>query len=389
MNKGMKIVFFGSSLVSAYWNGAATYYRGIIKALASRGHEITFYEPDIYDRQANRDIPDPDWAKVVVYSAEDLDHVIRTVENAAIDADMLVKTSGVGAFDRELEKAVIDFAGPDTLKVFWDVDAPATLDRVQADESDPFLPLIPEYDMILTYGGGSPVVNAYKELGAKQCVPVYNAVDPFTHHPTAYSDKFGADLALLANRLPDREARIEEFFLRPAAECPQRQFLLGGSGWNGKLMSQNVRWIGHVKTHDHNLFNSSPLAVLNVNRESMARYGFSPPTRVFEAAGAAACLITDEWEGIEMFLEPDREVLVARDGKHVAAIVNSLDEETAREIGKAAYKRVIAEHTYEHRAKQLEDLLDARARNVRIFVPRPRAVAPLKLQSGQFVATGE
>jgi spore maturation protein CgeB len=379
MNKGMKIVFFGSSLVSAYWNGAATYYRGIIKALASRGHEITFYEPDIYDRQQNRDMPDPEWANVVVYSAEDLDEVLHTVERAADGVDMLVKTSGVGAWDRELEKAVIEFARPDTLKVFWDVDAPATLDRVHADGTDPFLPLIPQFDMVLTYGGGNPVVDAYKELGASQCVPIYNAVDPFTHHPTAYSDKFGGDLALLANRLPDREARIEEFFLRPAAECPGRRFILGGSGWDGKLLSPNVRWIGHVKTHDHNLFNSSPLAVLNVNRESMARYGFSPPTRVFEAAGAAACLITDEWEGIEMFLEPDREVLVARDGEHVSAIVNSLDSDTAREIGMAAYKRVIAEHTYEHRAKQLEELLNVRSRNVRIFVPRQKPMARPKV----------
>jgi len=295
---------------------------------------------------------------------------LRTVERAVRGADMVVKTSGVGAFDRELESAVVEFAGTDALKVFWDVDAPATLDRVHEDDADRFKPLIPKFDMVLTYGGGAPVVNAYKALGANQCVPVYNAVDPFTHHPTAYSEKFGADLALLANRLPDREARIEEFFLRPAAECRNRKFLLGGSGWDDKLMSPNVKWIGHVKTHDHNLFNSSPLAVLNVNRESMARYGFSPPTRVFEAAGAAACLITDEWDGIEMFLEPDNEVLVARDGEHVAAIVDSLDEQAAREIGKAAYKRVISEHTYEHRAKQLEKLLDAKVQEARVFVPQ-------------------
>ena len=370
MKNGMNIVFFGSSLVSAYWNGAATYYRGIISALASHGHDITFYEPDIYDRQANRDIPDPDYARVVVYSADSENEILRTVERAVLGADMVVKTSGVGAFDRELESAVVEFAGTDALKVFWDVDAPATLDRVHEDDADPFKPLIPKFDMVLTYGGGAPVVNAYKALGANQCVPIYNAVDPFTHHPTAYSEKFGADLALLANRLPDREARIEEFFLRPAAECRSRKFLLGGSGWDDKLMSPNVKWIGHVKTHDHNLFNSSPLAVLNVNRESMARYGFSPPTRVFEAAGAAACLITDEWEGIEMFLEPEREVLVARDGEHVAAIVSSLDEEAAREIGKAAYKRVISEHTYEHRAKQLEKLLDAKVQEARVFVPQ-------------------
>jgi len=143
MKNGMNIVFFGSSLVSAYWNGAATYYRGIISALASHGHDITFYEPDIYDRQANRDIPDPDYARVVVYSADSENEILRTAERAVLGADMVVKTSGVGAFDRELESAVVEFAGTDALKVFWDVDAPATLDRVHEDDADPFKPLIP------------------------------------------------------------------------------------------------------------------------------------------------------------------------------------------------------------------------------------------------------
>lgn len=356
---GMDIAFFGSSLVSAYWNGAATYYRGIIRALAEHGHRVTFYEPDVYDRQKHRDISDPHWARVVVYSGEGETGVWQALE-AARGADMIVKTSGVGAFDELLEKAVIEIASPHTLKIFWDVDAPATLDRVHHNFEDQFLSLIPQYDMILTYGGGDPVVNAYKELGARECVPIYNALDPETHHPTAPDNRFEAHLGLLANRLPDRETRIEEFFLKAAAECPEHQFLLGGNGWTDKPMSPNVNYVGHVYTRDHNAFNSTPRAVLNVNRESMARYGFSPPTRVFEAAGAAACLITDEWKGIEFFLEPGKEVLVAKDGAEVAEYVRSLTEERAREIGEAAYRRVLAEHTYAHRAEQLEKLLDAK-----------------------------
>src|SRR5205814_4689358 len=120
------------------------------------------------------------------------------------------------------------------------------------------------------------------------------------------------------NRLPDREARVEDFFLRTATLLPHRTFLLGGNGWADKPLPPNVKPLGHVYTHDHNAFNATPLAVLNVNRESMARYGFSPPTRVFEAAGACACLITDYWVGIEMFLEPGKEVLLAHDGLEVA-----------------------------------------------------------------------
>src|SRR5215203_2515705 len=217
MNKGLKIAFFGSSLVSAYWNGAATYYRGIIRALNANGHKITFYEPDVYDRQQHRDIPDPEWSRVVVYSGED---GMRKALKSARDADMIVKTSGVGAFDELLEQGVLDVASRHTLKVFWDVDAPATLDRVHNDADDPFLSLIPEYDLVLTYGGGDPVINAYKALGAQECVPVYNALDPHTHHPTVIDSRFEANLGLLANRLPDREARIDEFFLKTAAECP-------------------------------------------------------------------------------------------------------------------------------------------------------------------------
>ena len=141
---------------------------------------------------------------------------------------------------------------------------------------------------------------------------------PATHHPVKADERFACDLAFLGNRLPDREARVEEFFLRPAASLPQRSFLIGGNGWETKAMPANVRHRGHVYTTEHNAFNASPLAVLNVARDSMASVGFSPATRVFEAAGAAACLITDAWEGIEQFLTPDEEVLVARDGQDVA-----------------------------------------------------------------------
>jgi spore maturation protein CgeB len=353
----MNIAFFGSSLVSAYWNGAATYYRGVLRYLAERGHRITFYEPDAFERQQHRDIPDPDWARVVVYPATD-DGVARSLEDAR-GSDLVVKASGVGVFDELLEAAVLDIRRPDGLAVFWDVDAPATLDRMEADPGDRFRPLVPKYDLVLTYGGGDPVVQAYRGFGARDCIPVYNALDPATHHPVEPDPRFEADLGFLGNRLPDREARVEEFFLKAAAALPERTFLLGGNGWADKAMPSNVRYLGHVYTRDHNAFNCTPQAVLNISRESMARYGFSPATRVFEAAGAGACLITDEWVGIEMFLEPGREVLVARDGDEVASRLRELAPEQARRIGEAARRRVLSEHTYAHRAAQVESVLGA------------------------------
>jgi spore maturation protein CgeB len=352
----MKIAFFASSLVSAYWNGAATYYRGIVRALHERGHQVTFYEPDAFGRQQHRDMADPPWAQVVVYPAETEADVLRTVEQAR-GADLVVKASGVGVHDELLERAVLALQGPRTLVAFWDVDAPATLDRVHANAADAFRPLIPRYDIVLTYGGGEPVREAYLALGARDCVPVYNALDPSTHHPVAPEPRFACDLAFLGNRLPDREARVEEFFLRAAAQLPEQRMLLGGSGWGDKPLPGNVKYLGHVYTADHNAFNCTPRAVLNVSRESMARYGFSPATRVFEAAGAAACVITDAWEGLETFFEPVREMLVAHGGDDVAEHLRVLDGARAREVGQAAYRRVLAEHTYAHRAAQVDAVL--------------------------------
>jgi spore maturation protein CgeB len=359
MTEGLEIAFFGSSLVSAYWNGAATYYRGIIRALRERGHRITFYEPDAYERQAHRDIPDPPWARVVVYSAAGDDGVARALAMAA-RADVIIKASGIGVFDRWLEREVARLRSPSRMVIFWDVDAPATLDRIDGDPGDPFREWIGQYDLILTYGGGEPVARAYERLGARRCVPVYNALDPATHYPVAPDPRFEAALGFLGNRLPDREARVDAFLLEPAAQLPEARFLLGGSGWEDKAIPDNVRRLGHVYTHEHNAFNSTVRAVLNVNRESMARYGFSPPTRIFEAAGAGACLITDAWDGIERFLEPGREVLVARDGEDVAEHLRRLTPERAREIGRAAYRRVRAEHTYVHRASLVEAVLEGR-----------------------------
>jgi spore maturation protein CgeB len=356
----MKICFFGSSLVSCYWNGAATYYRGILKALAATGHQVTFYEPDAYERQQHRDMADPPWARVVVYPAT-ADAWQRALDEASRNADLLVKASGIGVFDAELERAVPEAAAPGARTAFWDVDAPATLDSIEADPAHHMRAAIPRFDMILTYGGGKPVVDAYRRFGARVCEPVYNALDPETHHPVKANPDFSCDLGFLGNRLPDREARVEEFFLQPAGLLPERRFLLGGSGWETRALPANVRHLGHVGTGQHNMFFCSGLATLNVNRASMARYGFSPPTRIFEAAGSGACLITDAWTGIGDFLEPDAEILVAESGEDVASLLGDLDEVRARQVGEAARRRVLAEHTYAHRARQVNRILEVKS----------------------------
>jgi spore maturation protein CgeB len=370
MPERLQLAFFASSLVSAYWNGAATYYRGLARALHARGHRLTFYEPDAYDRQRHRDIPDPPYARSVVWDPGRAGELERCLEEAR-SADVVVKASGVGVHDALLEARVLELRHPGNRVVFWDVDAPATLERLTRDPADPFQALVPRYDLIFTYGGGDPVVRAYESFGARRCVPIYNALDPATHHPVAPDARFAADLAFLGNRLPDREARVEEFFLLAASLLPERRFLLGGAGWDGKPLPPNVRPLGHVRTGDHNALNCTPIAVLNVSRESMARNGWSPATRVFEAAGAGACLVSDAWEGLEAFLEPGAEVLVARDGREVAALVAELDLARARRVGQAARRRVLAHHTYERRAEAVEAALGIRP--IAAHAPHARA----------------
>lgn len=351
----MRIYVFGSSIVSAYWNGAATYYRGIFRALHALGHEIHFCEPDIYDRQANRDLrTDPDYVAVRVYrNAGEL----ARLQREAAGADLLIKCSGVGARDAELEAWAARLAGP--LSAFWDVDAAHTLDRIEADPHDPMRHNIPRYDIIFTYGGGPPVVERYLALGARACHPVYNGLDPDVHRPVPPDPAFACDLVFMGNRLPDRERRVESFFFAAAERLPDRRFLLGGSGWEGRALPPNVRRLGHVPTRLHNTVNASARLVLNIHRDAMVRNGFSPATRLFEAAGAAACQITDEWDGIDDFFEPDCEVLVAADADDVVRQVRETGPGQARAIGRAARERAVREHTYARRAGTVDAVLRA------------------------------
>lgn len=351
----MKLAFYGSSLLSAYWNGAATYYRGLLSELAERGWRATFYEPDAFDRQSHRDIDPPPWAEVVVYPATR--EGVRAATAAAADADVVIKASGVGVFDDELLENVLARARPDAVRVFWDVDAPATLTQLRAHPDHPLRQRLKDLDLVLTYGGGPPVVEAYEALGARRCRPIYNALAPAEHRPVAPDPRFAGDLNFLANRLPDREARVEAFFLAAAALSPERRFLLAGAGWEDKIVPVNVNRLGHLGTADHNAFNASALAVLNVARDSMAEVGWSPATRVFEAAGAGACLITDAWAGLEHFLAPDREVLIARDGADVIEHLRELTPLRARAVGRAARRRILTEHTYAKRAAEADALL--------------------------------
>ena len=291
------LAFFGSSLVSSYWNGAATYYRGIVRALYDRGWAVTFYEPDAYERQAHRDIPDPDWARVVVYSGSDPDAPARAMDEAR-HADVVVKASGVGVFDDWLDAAVASLRGTGRAvpvlgrRRAGDARSPARAAGRSAARARPALR--PGADLRRRRSRrAAPTPRSARGAACRSTTPSIRARTIRWRRRRASSaicrcSPTGCPIARRASRRSSST---------PPSGCRGTGSVLGGSGWAGKPMPANVDCIGHVPTRDHNAFNCSPLAVLNVNRESMARYGYSPATRVFEAAGAGACLITDACAG--------------------------------------------------------------------------------------------
>lgn len=346
----MKIFAIGSSLVSSYWNGAATYYRGIYTYLARMGHEITFAEPRAFDRQEHRDDGDFSYAHSVVYDpGVGLDALLAQASNA----DVVVKHSGVGVDDAELERRVLE-CRPAKI-VFCDVDTPATVSRMNGDVADPFPASLRRYSGVISYCGGAEAEADYRRHGAQNYFVVPNGLDPETHFPVSADPALACDLVFLGNRLPDREARVEELFLRAAALAPEFRFLLGGEGWGDKPLPANVRWLGHVPTALHNRVNSSARMVLNINRASMATYGYSPPTRIFEVAGAGAALLCDAWPGVEAFFAPEGEELeVVCSAEDVVAALRRHDAASARAMGQRLLARALRDHTYAERAMRID-----------------------------------
>ena len=350
----MKVFVFGSSLTSCYWNSAADYYRGIYKNLADFGFQITFAQPDRYPWEEHRDEGGYEYAEVIAY---DLPYDLPSLFRRACEADLVIKHSGVGTDDELLDRRVLDCKSANTQVAFWDMDAPATLARVEADVLHPFRALIPQYDYIFTNAGGPQLIERYEQLRARACHPIYNALDSTTHYPVPFTSEPICDLLFIGDRVPDLERRVDEFFLSAAEQAPEFKFALGGEGWESKPLPKNVRWLGPIAACDHNRLHCSARMVLSLTFDPISRAGFSPPTRIFEAAGAGACLISDPWEGIETFFEAGCEILVARNASDIVDLLRTVDAKLAREIGGAMRRRAIQEHTYALRALQVREVL--------------------------------
>lgn len=351
---GLTIAFFGSGLLSPSGrNSTAAYFRGLIRNLYRLGHRVTFYEPDTCGRKPHWDMPAPDWVTIAAYAADETG-VCNALE-AAQSCDLIIKIADTGLFDGLLEREVLLMKKGTNQIIFWDPDAPATLGRIRKNPVDPLRSLIPRYDLILI-NGGAQSTRQYRTLGAAECIPLYNALDTELHFPVSTDHRLVADLSFLGNRVPGHDRRMNDYFFSVADKLPEKKFLLAGNGWKAKKTSGNVEYLGALDAAGYNTFNCSATAVLHVGGNGATGNGLSPPPRILAAAGAGSCIISDTWEGLEQFFEPEKEMLIAASGVEVAEIVKSLTPGAAAVVGTRALARVRAEHTYEHRARQFEKI---------------------------------
>jgi len=349
----MKIFAFGSSIDSCYRDSGAAYYRGCYKYLARRGHEVVFAEPDAYGRRKRRDSSGVSYVESLMYRpGRGIDAMLRR----ALLADVVIKHSGLGVDDELLEQRVLECCRQSVL-IFWDADPSATIIRMKANPRDPFLRAVPRYDAVFTYGGGPESSSDYLKIGARSCYSIHHGVDSETHYPVEPDPGLKCDLAFLGNRSPERESRVDELFFKAAKLAPEKDFLLGGEGWEGKEAPMNVRWIGHVPASEHNRINCSAGMVINISRSSIAERGYAPPNRIFEAAGAAACMLSDEWPGLKEFFDPGREIFVVRSAEDVAAALRSFDRSMRWRAGTAFFAAAMQRHTYGIRARQAEEAI--------------------------------
>jgi spore maturation protein CgeB len=355
MIRGLKFAFFGPSIVSSFGNPVAGYLRGILRALHDRGHEITFYEPDAFGRQARRDIVDPPWAKVIVYPSDDERNLYPLYADAH-NSDVIVKISHIGLFDSVMEKEILEMKRLGNLVFFWDIDPLNTLSRICLKTNDPFIGMIPKFDTILTFGGGDPIKKTYSEFHARRCVPIYNALDPHTYFPVESNPKFQADLAMINSTSVNRQLPSTDLFFNAASQLPESKFILAGTGWQGKPMPRNVYYIGPVYPRDHNAIHSTPKCLL-YPVHAHAKLAPFPSAAIFQAVGAGGCVVTDHWTGLENFLEPETEILLAGTVEELTQKITDLSLERAREIGAAARKHLLAQHTCTHRADQIIQLI--------------------------------
>ena len=352
----MKIVFFGLTISSSWGNGHATLLRGLFKALTARRHRIVFFERDVPYYAAHRDLIDMPGVELHLY--DDWSNIAATARAAVAESDVAVVTSycpdGIDATELVLSSNV-------NLSVFYDLDTPVTLEALQNGEQLAYIGprKLADFDLVLSYTGGAALTALHNQLNAPRVVPLFGSVDPEIHHPAPRRTAYEADLSYLGTYALDRQRVLDTLFIEVARRLPERRFVVGGSKYPGDFpWQQNIWYVQHVPPSAHaSFFCSSPLT-LNVTRGAMARMGYCPSGRLFEAAACGVAIVSDEWAGLDTYFEPGVEILVARDTDDVIAAMQLSDAELAR-IEQAGQRRVLESHTATQRAAELEDIFAA------------------------------
>lgn len=351
----MKIAIFGLTISSSWGNGHATLWRGLISALAGRGHRVVFYERDVPYYREHRDLTEIPRGELVLYDDWDVVRARAAADVAGADAAIVTSycPDAVAASDLIL-------ASTAQRKVFYDLDTPVTLDAVGRGERPAYLPVygLEPFDVVLSFTGGPALDMLRERLGARLVAPLYGSVDPRVHRPTDPVDAFRGDLSYLGTYAPDRQETLERLFVDAARRLPRRRFVIGGAQYPDTFpWASNIHFVRHLPPPDHPAFFASSTVTLNVTRAAMKRMGWCPSGRLFEAAACGVPIISDHWDGLETFFEPGREILVARETDDVTTAL-MLPRDHLAAIARRARERVLMEHTAERRVAEFRAALE-------------------------------
>jgi len=352
----MKIVVFGLTISSSWGNGHATLWRGLSKALLRQRHEFVFFERDVPYYAGARDMHSLSGGVLVLYP--DWESVLARAQQEVREADVTIITSYCAD---AIAAAELTAATGGSLRVFYDLDTPVTLSELASGHGVPYIGPrgLADFHLVLSYTGGEALVQLRERLGAQAVAPLYGHVDPDIHRRAEPLPHYRADLSYLGTYSPDRQAALETLLIRPARQRAHQRFLIAGAQYPQQFpWSSNIYFVRHLPPAEHPAFYSSSRLTLNVTRSPMARMGWCPSGRLFEAAACAAPMLSDGWEGIESFFTPGTEILVAESESEVVAALDVSDAELAR-IGRAARERALAQHTSEQRANELIAALEA------------------------------
>jgi spore maturation protein CgeB len=352
----MHIVIFGLTVSSSWGNGHATLWRALLKALRRRGHTATFYERDVSYYADNRD----DWAppagiRLRLYSSleEIRGEALRDLNSA--DLGMFTSYCPDG---RDAAGLILNSRAE--IKCFYDLDTPVTLTALRSGDSVAYLPLngLGDFDLVLSYTGGRALSELQSCLGARVVAPLYGSVDPDAHFPVPPLDQYRGILSYLGTFAADRQQALEKLFLDPARSLRNETFQLAGAQYPESFSSlPNIAFVPHLAPQLHPAFFCSSRATLNITRGVMAEYGYCPSGRLFEAAACGVPIVSDGWDGLDMFLTPGEEILRVDSAIDVIEAL-SLPKAELRRIAEAARERTLANHTAERRVMELEDICD-------------------------------